>query len=277
MATNQLLNDVSIQYGITPEEYCNLMEQDSYWGGGPEIVALCNVLERPIHVYELVPTTNKHHYHLQTNNNNIGGNDDNVSDGGGVVVVPDHRINTDFYLRRMATFGSPKYDSKIPLHILSADSRFPDISPNIIKSNGNHFMAIFPVSTMIQYVNMSQINNNDKKGSSSSSSSEQHKRRAVIRGGDASNANDGGCHHHNRAELDENNWLSHDEWFNCFIYNSAPTLDGGNSDWLSTSSASSRRRSRIHQARKVSTCWYRKMLFRRQSTNKECRLERKVK
>jgi hypothetical protein len=269
MATNQLLNDVSIQYGITPEEYCNLMEQDSYWGGGPEIVALCNVLERPIHVYELVPT-NKYHHHIivdQKNKNSIG--EDDVSDGG-VVVLPDYRMNTDFYLRRMATFGSPKYDSKIPLHILSADSRFPDVSPNIIKANGNHFMAIFPVSTMIQYVNISQISNNEM---GSSSGSEQHKRRAVIRGGDASNANDGGCHHHNRAELDENNWLSHDEWFNCFMYNSAPTLDGGNSDWLSTSSAPSRRRrSRIHQARTVSSCWYRKMLLRRQSTKKECQL-----
>jgi hypothetical protein len=265
MATNQLLNDVSIQYGITPEEYCNLMEQDSYWGGGPEIVALCNVLERPIHVYELVPT-NKYHHHIvldKKNNNSIGGNDD-VSDDS-VVVVPDYRMNTDFYLRRMATFGSPKYDSKTPLHILSADSRFPDVSPNIIKANGNHFMAIFPVSTMIQYVNMSQINNHNEMGSSSGS--EQQKRRAVIRGGDASNANEGGCHHHNRAELDKNNWLSHDEWFNCFIYNSAPTLDGGgNSDLLSTSSAPSRRRGRI-QPRKV-TCWYRKMLFRRKSTKR---------
>lgn len=246
MATNQLLKDVSIQYGITPEEYCNLMEQDSYWGGGPEIVALCNVLERPIHVYELVP------YIVHQKNNNIGGDD--VSGG---VVVPDHRMNKDFNLRRMATFGSPKYDSKPPLHILSADSRFPDVSPNIVKANGNHFMAIFPVSTMIQYVNISQIDN-DKDSSS------EHKRRAVIRGGDASNANDG-CHH-NRAEFDENNWLSHDEWFNCFKYNSAPTLDSGNSDWLS-SSAPSRRRSRI-QARKVSPCWYRKMLFRRQSTKR---------
>jgi hypothetical protein len=246
------------------------MEQDSYWGGGPEIVALCNVLERPIHVYELVPTNKYHHDKIiidQTDNNNNIGDDDDVSDGGDVVVVPDYRMNKDFYLRRMATFGSPKYDSKTPLHILSADSRFPDVSPNIIKANGNHFMAIFPVSTMIQYVNMSQISNNEM---GSSSSSEQHKRRAVIRGGDASNANDAGCHHHNRAEFDESNWLSHDEWFNCFMYNSAPTLDGGgNSDWLSTSSAPSRRRrSRIHQARTVSSCWYRKMLLRRQSTKR---------
>lgn len=260
MATNQLLNDVSIQYGITPEEYCNLMEQDSYWGGGPEIVALCNVLERPIHVYELVPTTKHHHHHHhivdQKNDNYIGDDDDDVSSGGG-VAVPDHLLNKEFYLRRMATFGSPKYDSKTPLHILSADSRFPDVSPNSLKANGNHFMAIFPVSTMRRYVNISQIDN--EKGSSNAK--KEHKRRAVIRGGDASNAIDG-CHQ-TLEDFDENNWLSHEEWFDCFKYNNAPALDGGNSDWLSSSSSSapSRRSSRT-PARKVSPCWYRKILFR---------------
>lgn len=272
MATNQLLNDVSIQYGITPEEYCNLMEQDSYWGGGPEIVALCNVLERPIHVYELVPTTKHHHHIVDQKNDNYIGDDDDVSSGG--VVVPDHLLNKEFYLRRMATFGSPKYDSKKPLHILSADSRFPDVSPNLLKANGNHFMAIFPISTMRQYVNISQIDN--KKGSNT----KEHKRRAVIRGGDASNAIDG-CHQ-TLEDFDENNWLSHDEWFNCFKYNSAPALDGGNSDWLSSSSCAPSRRSSRTPARKVSSCWYRKILFRRQSTKRnvssreESEVKRKV-
>ena len=55
MKTSQLLSTAASQYGISPEEYCELMMQDSYWGGGPEIVALCAVLRRPIHVYELVP------------------------------------------------------------------------------------------------------------------------------------------------------------------------------------------------------------------------------
>ena len=277
MATNQLLNDVSIQYGITPEEYCNLMEQDSYWGGGPEIVALCNVLEIPIHVYELVPTTKHHHHHIvdQKNDNYIGENDDDDVSSGDGVVVPDHLLNKEFYLRRMATFGSPKYDSKTPLHILSADSRFPDVSPNSLKANGNHFMAIFPVSTMRQYVNLSQIDN--KKGSSNTK--KEHKRRAVIRGGDASNAIDG-CHQ-TLEDFDENNWLSDEEWFNCFKYNSAPALDGGNSDWLSSSSSAPSRRSSRTPARKVSSCWYRKILFRPNtkrnvSSREESEVKRKV-
>ena len=269
MATNQLLNDVSIQYGITPEEYCNLMEQDSYWGGGPEIVALCNVLEIPIHVYELVPTTKHHHHHIDIGDDD----DDDVSSGG--VVVPDHLLNKEFYLRRMATFGSPKYDTKTPLHILSADSRFPDVSPNSLKANGNHFMAIFPVSTMRQYVNISQIDN--EKGSSNTK--KEHKRRAVIRGGDASNAIDG-CHQ-TLEDFDENNWLSNEEWFNCFKYNNAPALDGGNSDWLSCSSSALSRRSSRTPARKVSSCWYRKILFRPNtkrnvSSREESEVKRKV-
>mmetsp|Transcript_25628 Transcript_25628/g.33454 ORF Transcript_25628/g.33454 Transcript_25628/m.33454 type:complete len:161 (+) Transcript_25628:334-816(+) len=44
----------------------------------------------------------------------------------------------------MACFGSPKFDRREPLHILSADSRFPDISPGKQLSSGNHFLAMFP-------------------------------------------------------------------------------------------------------------------------------------
>ena len=98
------------QYGISGTEYCQLMRQDSYWGGGPEIVALCNVLQRPIHVYEL---------HVQ---------------------------NNQFILRRMACFGSPKFDRNQALHILSADSRFPDLAPGKQLTSGNHFLAMFPIS-----------------------------------------------------------------------------------------------------------------------------------
>merc|ERR1740139_1225536 len=53
-----LVEAAAAQYGISGNEYCDLMRQESYWGGGPEIVALCNVLQRPIHVYELVAANN---------------------------------------------------------------------------------------------------------------------------------------------------------------------------------------------------------------------------
>jgi hypothetical protein len=108
LRAKDLVEAAANQYGLSGERYCELMRQDSYWGGGPEIVALCNVLRRPIHVYELY--SNQKH----------------------------------FQLRRMACFGSPKFDRREPLHILSADSRFPDIIPGKHLDSGNHFLAMFP-------------------------------------------------------------------------------------------------------------------------------------
>ncbi len=49
----------------------------------------------------------------------------------------------EFRLRRMALFGSPKFDYREPLHILSADCRFPYLKPGEQASAGNHFMAMF--------------------------------------------------------------------------------------------------------------------------------------
>lgn len=116
LRAHDLVEAAAAQYGISATQYCDLMQQDSYWGGGPEIVALSNVLKRPIHVYELASSTNK---------------GSSKSNG--------------FVLRRMACFGSPKFDKKEPFHILSADSRFPDIAPGSQLPSGNHFLAVFPV------------------------------------------------------------------------------------------------------------------------------------
>ncbi len=49
-----------------------------------------------------------------------------------------------FILKRMACFGSPRFDGKKALHILSADSRFPDIQPGQQMAAGNHFLSVFP-------------------------------------------------------------------------------------------------------------------------------------
>lgn len=116
-----LLEAAASQFNISGEEYCHLMKQDAYWGGGPEIVALSNFLCRPIHVYKLAseePATS-------TSQEEAG----------------------RFVLQRMACFGSPKFDRKEPLHILSADSRFPDVSPGRQLPIGNHFLALFPYSS----------------------------------------------------------------------------------------------------------------------------------
>jgi hypothetical protein len=113
MRARDLIETAASPYGCTPEEYCETMRQESFWGGGPEVVALCNLLKRPIHIYELYPYK---------------------------------KNREEFRLRRMACFGSPRFDRKEALHILSADSRFPDVVPGKQLAAGNHFLAVFPVA-----------------------------------------------------------------------------------------------------------------------------------
>ena len=49
-------------------------------------------------------------------------------------------------LRRIAAFGSPRFDTRSveALHILSADSRFPDLKLGDELPNGNHFLCLIP-------------------------------------------------------------------------------------------------------------------------------------
>jgi len=110
-----LLEVAAQQYSTTVEKYCRNMRSPSdwgdgeeKWGGGPEIVALANYLKRPIFVYELMCKGNRFCFH------------------------------------RIACFGSPLFDDNTPLHILSADSRFPDVAPGRQLARGNHFLALFP-------------------------------------------------------------------------------------------------------------------------------------
>lgn len=86
-------------------------------------MALSNCLQRPIHVYELA-----------------------VADRTAIAQSGDMKklAHPTFVLRRMACFGSPRFDRRTPLHILSADSRFPDLLPGEQLPAGNHFLAVFP-------------------------------------------------------------------------------------------------------------------------------------
>lgn len=139
LEARELLAAAAAQFELEGEEYCELMRKESYWGGGPEIVALCNHLQRPIHIYEVVPTSS------QKNNKKIDQTYDEEDDIANNEKFAKSTCN-QFTLRRMACFGSPKYDRKEPLHILSADSRFPDVEPKRIRRVGNHFLALFPVT-----------------------------------------------------------------------------------------------------------------------------------
>jgi hypothetical protein len=162
LRSHDLVQAAAAQYGITAEEYCNLMQQDSYWGGGPEIVALCNVLKRPIHVYELATTSVRRSSSSSSLRMTRG-----IGSGSG----------KSFVLRRMACFGSPKFDKKEPFHILSADSRFPDLAPGRQLASGNHFLAIFPIPEHQDALNkwLKEQKKQRKK---------QKKRKQGVRGGD---------------------------------------------------------------------------------------------
>ena len=104
-----LLKSVAQNYETSCELYCVRMRREGIWGGGPEIVALSNALKQPIHVYELQAAEGR------------------------------------FLVRLIARFGSPKFDrNKQPIHILSADSRFPSVRPGDQALVGNHFLALFP-------------------------------------------------------------------------------------------------------------------------------------
>lgn len=152
LRARDLVNAAAAQYDLTGEEYCELMRKDSYWGGGPEIVALCNLLKRPIHVYELASCSRLGSAMDEENNQMTMMERNDDKDNNFITTSVSSSSSShpqQFYLRRMACFGSPKFDRKEPLHILSADSRFPDISPGSQLASGNHFLALFPRDYMI--------------------------------------------------------------------------------------------------------------------------------
>ncbi len=130
---DELLDVACSQYDMSGDEYCDSMRNNGVWGGGPEIVALCNYLKRPIHVYELMTVR-------PSNRVSRRGRRKRIQHQQECDEVPS---KPEFRLRRMALFGSPKFDYREPLHILSADCRFPDIEPGQQAAAGNHFMAMF--------------------------------------------------------------------------------------------------------------------------------------
>eukprot|EP00578_Thalassiosira_sp_NH16_P024295 CAMPEP_0181100546 /NCGR_PEP_ID=MMETSP1071-20121207/13251_1 /TAXON_ID=35127 /ORGANISM="Thalassiosira sp., Strain NH16" /LENGTH=442 /DNA_ID=CAMNT_0023183283 /DNA_START=115 /DNA_END=1443 /DNA_ORIENTATION=+ len=158
LEAKELLDAAAAQFDMAGEEYCELMRKESYWGGGPEIVALCNHLQRPIHIYELIPAED------------VPDRDDHLN------ARPCNNVKTSsqFTLRRMACFGSPKFDRREPLHILSADSRFPDVAPSRIRRVGNHFLALFPLNTLTK---------DAVEGGGDGGNPERLRRHALIRGG----------------------------------------------------------------------------------------------
>ncbi len=109
----ELVAAAAEQYGVTSEAYCESMRKEGVWGGGPEILALVNALERPIHVFEPVAACN----------------------------------GTEFRLQLCGAFGSPRFDEAARVCIVAADDKFPNCEPEAVKRHGeggNHFLALLP-------------------------------------------------------------------------------------------------------------------------------------
>lgn len=135
ITTDELVSKAADLYGFESSEYLRQMKQPGTWGGGPEIVALCHHLQRPIHCYRLC----------------IKG-----------------LFRRSLGLECIGAFGSPRYNDKQPFFILSVDGRysprlpiqpllsngeptfasyrFPNIAAEDMKTTGDHFMALFPAS-----------------------------------------------------------------------------------------------------------------------------------
>lgn len=89
--TSTLINMVGQHYNMTGTEYCDAMLQSKTWGGGPEIVALCNHFKCPIYVYQL--------------------------------ATQGFYAKKQFCIELCAKFGNPTFANRSPLHILCADGR----------------------------------------------------------------------------------------------------------------------------------------------------------
>ena len=105
--SSDLVNAVSSWYGLTSEQYCRNMRRPSCWGGGPEIIALSNALERPIHIYEACDTS---------------------SSTTPCAATRDYTLNESVALYNFFSYGSPQF-AREGLHILFSR---------------NHFSAVFP-------------------------------------------------------------------------------------------------------------------------------------
>jgi hypothetical protein len=140
VSTLEFIESVAASYGISSEQYCVQMRHARTWGGGPEIVALSDVLQRPIYLYSSVvlddDDNDATHPHSHTND----------------AELTTHQVEPNIRLRHNFTYdGDPyiQHDRKTAsaLHILCTDASFPNKSKDSssrIKGSGTHFFALLP-------------------------------------------------------------------------------------------------------------------------------------
>ncbi|KAL9182293.1 hypothetical protein ACHAXT_012945 [Thalassiosira profunda] len=104
-----LVEKAASQHGITAEKYLLDMRREA-WGGGPEIVALANSLNRQIVLFE------------------VANADESNGEEGDAI-----------YLKKTSRFGPASGIN--PLYILSTNQGFPN---DYRGKRSNHFLAVFP-------------------------------------------------------------------------------------------------------------------------------------
>eukprot|EP00978_Attheya_sp_CCMP212_P032442 scaffold126641_cov59-Attheya_sp.AAC.1 len=142
VSTLEWIESVAASYGISAVQYCVQMRHARTWGGGPEMVALSDVLQRPIYLYSSVildggdNDNDATHPHNRTNDAELTTNQ----------VEPNIGLRHDFTYD-----GDPhiQHDRKTAsaLHILCTDASFPnkkEDSSSRIKGSGTHFLALLP-------------------------------------------------------------------------------------------------------------------------------------
>lgn len=110
VSASSLVNEAAVQFGMSVEEYLSEMKRENVWGGGPELVAISNSLNRQIVLLEA-----------------MHGND-NL-----------HDDNKTTHLKVRARLG-PQTTIR-PIYILSTNQRFP---MHYGKASNNHFLAVVP-------------------------------------------------------------------------------------------------------------------------------------
>lgn len=134
MRAQQLVDAAATELGVDPRKYCEIMQRRGTWGGGPEIVALCNYLRLPIHVYGLKARRrwNKNEFVLLPFARFDARADAATASGDidGGMIEPDGDVDFN------------------AINILNCDGRFPhSLRPGQERNPPDHFMALLPAPT----------------------------------------------------------------------------------------------------------------------------------
>lgn len=113
--SNDLLTNTSKLYGLSNNNYCNLMLKSYSWGGIPEIITLSNLLNCSINIFEIVILKN----------------------------------DTKLYLNKTYSFGPVNKENQThEINLLFTNGQFPYMTPKDVEEKiADHFLPLFEVKS----------------------------------------------------------------------------------------------------------------------------------